>query len=94
MIFEEHEKNNKALQEMNTNLVGKDKRIVEMERSVNDLNDKLNGLSSKLDEAKSIAMDVFRSGFNEAMRQSKYFFTNKELNFDLFESTIFLEDIL
>ena len=58
---------------------------------MNDLFDKLN---LKLKKSKLIIIDTFQSSFKEAMRQSKHFFTNNELNFDLLDLSRFLEDIM
>ena len=45
LIVKEREKNNKVLQELNVGLVGKDQLITQVERSINDLNDKISKLS-------------------------------------------------
>ena len=55
-IAKEREKNLKAFQEMNASLSVKDRRMVELYKDVMALMDKANGLSSQLDEAKSIVM--------------------------------------
>ena len=53
---------------MNASLSGKDKQIAEMEGSVGALSDRLGRLTSKPKEAKSIIMDVYWLGFNEAVK--------------------------
>ena len=93
-ITKEKEKNVKALEEMNTDLESKDKQITEMENSIVDLNDWFHRLSLELDEVKSIIVYVFQLGFHNFVWQSKHFFVDKELNFDLLDSSRFLEDII
>ena len=53
---------------MNTGLTGKDWCIVEMDKSLINLNEQINGLNLELDEAKGIVKDAFQVGFNEAMK--------------------------
>ena len=76
------------MEEMNVSMKGKDQRIAKMNEQ------QFSRLNLKLDEAKGIIEDAFQVGFHEVMRQAKHFFSNKELNFDLLDSSKFLEDIL
>ena len=69
-ITKKHEKNLKAFQEMNVDISAKDRRIMELHKEVKALTDKVNWLSSQLQEAKSIMMHTYRSGFNEAVKQA------------------------
>lgn len=87
MIAKEREKNAKVLQYMNAGLINKDKLITEIEKSINDLIEMFGRLSLQLTEAKLIVLDAFRSSFRVAIRQFKHFFANKELDFNLLDST-------
>ena len=52
---------------------------MEMEGSINDLNDKFGTLNLELDNMKSIIIDAYQLSFNEAVRQSKHFFFLKRI---------------
>ena len=53
---------------MNVSLIGKEKWIIEMERSIDDLNDRFGRLSLKLDEVKSIVIGALQSSFKKVVR--------------------------
>ena len=74
---------------MNVSLIGKDNWIDEMKRNIDNLNDKFGKLSLELDKVKLIVIDAFKSVYKKVVRQSKHFFINKELDFDLLNSTKF-----
>ena len=58
-ITEERERNLKAFQEINVSLAMKDKRTLKLLKSANDLINRVNGLSSQLEKAKSIMVDSY-----------------------------------
>ena len=47
-----------------------------MLKSVNALANKVSKLSSQLEKAKSIMVDSYQSGFNEAVKQVQHFFVD------------------
>ena len=113
---------------MNAWLIGKDQYIVEMDQPIANLNEQINGLNLKFNEAKEVVIDAFTIRFieamrlakhffanglnlkfnegkefvvdafairfNEAMKLAKHFFTNKGLDFEVLNSSRFLEDML
>ena len=93
-IVKEKENNEKAKEEMNANLVAKDQRIVELDKCLANLEKYISRLNLELNEAKGIVEDAFPTSFGEARKQAKHFFVDKKLNFDLFDSSEFLDDII
>ena len=58
-IAKEWEKILRAFREMNAGLARKDKRIIELLKDVNSLTNSINGLNSKLEEAKLIVVEFY-----------------------------------
>ena len=68
-------------------MLAKDQKIL-------DLNKEKEDLTSQVFQAKKLVEQTYVTGWDNAVKQAKYFFAKNGLNFGVFNSTKFLEEML